>query len=115
MTAWKDVRDQLKGAAIEIDQRFLLGTPDQASEAIKTLLGLNDVEEARVHQAFLYDHPERTSNKRTADLDIGKMGWQQEQMECFRQICAETMASFGYSTDSGYFLPGFKANGLVWI
>lgn len=115
MTAWLNVRDQLKGAAIEIDQRLLLRSPDQASEAIATLLGLSDVEATRVHQAFLYDHPERTSNKRTADLDIGKMGWQQEQMECFRQACAEVMASFGYSTNASYFLSGSEANGLVRI
>ncbi len=115
MTAWLGVRDQLKGAAIEIDQRFLLESPDQASKAIKTLLGLTDVEATRIHQAFQYDHPERTSNKRAADLDIGKMGWQEEQMQCFRQTCAETMALFGYSTNSDYYLPGQGGNGLVLV
>lgn len=115
MTAWLGVRDKLKGAAIEIDQRFLNESPDKAAGAIKTLLGLTDVEATRLHQAFLYDHPERTSDKRSVDLDIGKMGWQAEQMECYQQTCAEVMASFGYSTDARYFLPGAKANGLVRI
>ena len=115
MTAWKDVRDQLKGAAIEIDQRFLLARPGQVSKAVKTLLGLSDVQAARVKQALQYDHPERTSDKLASDIDIEKMGWQPEQMQWFLQTCAETMTAFGYSTDAGYFLPGSEANGLVRV
>jgi hypothetical protein len=78
-------------------------------------LHLTDTEQERLGQAFRYDYPERTSTSRQADMDISSMGWQQAQIQDFERACAETMAVYGYSTDSKYYRPGDEANGLVWI
>ena len=115
MTGWFKVRSQLQGAAIEIDQRYLKDHPNEVAAAVQGLLHLTDTEQERLGQAFRYDYPERTSTSRQADMDISSMGWQQAQIQDFERACAETMAVYGYSTDSKYYRPGDEANGLVWI
>lgn len=115
MTAWLSVRAQLHGAAIEVDQRFLSGNPDNVSEALKRFLNLTDVEKDHIGQAFKYDHPERTSPDRRADLNISDLGWPNQDIRAFERYCAETMGIYGYSTDSSYYLPGQETGGLVWI
>ena len=115
MTAWLSVRDQLHGAAIEVDQKFLGGNPDKVSEALKHFLNLTDVERGHIEQAFKYDHPERTSPDRRADLDISSIGWNEQQMRDFKTHCADTMSKYSYSTDLHYYQLGHERNGLLWI
>ena len=115
MTAWLEVRNQLQGAAIELDQRFLKLNPDAAAEALKDLLSLTEDERRHLAQGFRYDHPERTSDNSCADLDILRLGWRMEQTEEFERQCSRAMEAFGYSTDSTYYRPGYEMNGLVWV
>ena len=115
MSAWKEVRSGLAGAAIEIDQDFLREKPRAAADAIKALLKLTDVEADRIRQTFEFDHPERTSVNQNAHKDISAMGWGAEEMITFEYICAGTMASYGYSTDAHYYDSGGERNGLIWV
>jgi hypothetical protein len=115
MAAWLSVRDQLHGAAIELDQKFLKEQPDVAAESISRLLQLTGNEKERLGQAFKYDYPERTSPNQPVAVDITSMGWQPEQIQDYEHFCAPVMEPYGYSTDVDYYLPGRESNGLIWI
>jgi hypothetical protein len=102
MTAWLSVRPALHGVALEIDQRFLLRSPEEVAEGIGSLLKLRDFETQRLGQALRFDYPERTSPNRSDPIDISELGWTDEQTLEFERVCAKTMIAYGYTTDSSY-------------
>jgi Sulfotransferase family len=115
MSAWLTVKNELRGAAIEIDQKFLKENPDATASAIQQLLNLTDVEAARLCQALKFDHPQRTSSNQGSTMEISKMGWGLTELLDFEEICGRAMASFGYSTDKNYYTPGFKESRLMSV
>lgn len=115
MEAWLQVRSQLRGAAVEIDQKFLRNEPELVGQRLAEFLSLTDAEEALLSQALRYDQPERTSPLRKEGYDLSQMGWGDTEQGYFAQYCAKLMPAFGYSTDGSYYLPGFENNGFVCV
>ena len=115
MSAWLTVKDELKEAAVEVDQKFLQENPDATASAIKKLLDLTDLEADRLRQAFRFDHPERTSIDRNSDKDIANMEWGEAQHAGYEAICVPIMRLYGYSSDAAYYASGYEENGLVWV
>ena len=61
MAAWLQVRPQLGGGAIEIDQDYLSAKPEGVASALRSFLGLTEVEARRFGQVLGNNRPERTS------------------------------------------------------
>ncbi len=114
MSAWLEVREQAKGAAIELDQTFVRDQPEAAAAAIARLAGLNDLERDRLGQALKLDRPERTSET-APNLDMTTLAWEPHQLDQFQEICSGTMEAYGYSLDARYYREGEEAAGLVWL
>jgi hypothetical protein len=114
MAAWLQVKPALRGAAVEIDQKFLSDEPELVGRQLAAFLSLTETEEARLSQSLRYDKPERTSVARAENYDLSQMDWGDAERGCFTQYCEELMPIFGYSTDSSYYLPGFEKNGFVY-
>jgi hypothetical protein len=115
MEAWLQVRSQLHGSAIEIDQKFLSEEPELVGDRVARFLSLTKIEEGRLTQALRYDMPERTSPNRPVDYDLSQMGWGDVENGYFAQYCEKPMRVFGYSTGTSYYLPSFEANGFVYV
>lgn len=115
MAAWRDVRESLHGAAIEIDQHFLCNEPAVTAGALQRLLNLSDVDAAHLTQAFSHDRPERTSDIAPTSCDISKMDWTPDARREFDVSCAGLMDIYGYSTDSRYYQSGSEINALMLV
>jgi hypothetical protein len=115
MAAWLVVREQLHGSAIELDESYLCDRPDQAAQSITDLLNLTETESARLTRFFSSNRIQSQPAKQRDELDIGGLGWRDEQVQDFEQLCAQSMNAYGYSTDSHYYLHGHEANGLVLV
>jgi len=115
MGAWAEVRSQLGGVAVEIDQKFLSEEPEVVSKRLAQFLSLTKREETLLSQALRYDHPQRTSPTRKEVCDISQMGWDEVEHNYFEKHCAEIMQTFGYSKNSSYYLSGSTADGFVYV
>jgi hypothetical protein len=115
MDGWLQVRAQLHGSAVEIDQKFLGEEPELIASRLKPFLSLSDTEEARLAQALRYDLPERTSASGRESLDIEEMGWGETERSDFAQYCESAMTAFGYSTTASYYLSGFETDGFIYL
>ncbi|HWB51432.1 MAG TPA: sulfotransferase [Stellaceae bacterium] len=114
MDGWLQVRDHLRGAAVEIDQKFLSEQPEIVSQRLAPFLSLTAVEEARLSQALRYDRPERTSAIHQEDCDLSQMGWGEHERGYFAQYCEKLLSAYGYSIDASYYLPDFDKSGFVY-
>jgi len=115
MSAWLEIRSQLVGSAIEIDQFFLHQHPAKAAGALKIFLTLTDEQTLRLRQAFEFDRPERTAATRAKAPSLGETGWSEDQVQFFTEICSPLMLEYGYGQGAEYFEPGAENNGLVWV
>jgi hypothetical protein len=115
MDGWLQIRSQLHGCAVEIDQKFLGEEPELVASRLRPFLSLSDTEEARFAQALRYDLPERTSASHRECHDIEEMGWDETERRCFSQYCERPMTAFGYSTTPSYYLSGFEADGFIYL
>ena len=115
MDGWLQVRSELHGCAVEIDQKFLAEEPEMVASRLKPFLSLSDSEEARLSQALRYDLPERTAISGRESPDIEQLGWGAQERNDFVQYCGRAMREFGYSTTASYYLPGFETEGFIYL
>jgi len=115
MQAWLSVREQLRGAAIEVDQMYLSGHPQDVAEQVSSFLGLDEVETRVMAQAFAHDWPQRTAASVDDVLELNTMGWVEPWIAEFERVCAPLMDQFGYTTDASYHRDGIDGGGLVVI
>ena len=113
MQAWLSVRDQLHGAAIEVDQMYLSHHPQEVADQLRSFLGLSDVETRVVTQAFAHDRPQRTAATVDDVMELAAMGWNDGWMAEFERVCRPVMDAYGYTADASYHRDGIDGGGLV--
>ncbi len=102
MLAWRDVRDSLNGAAIEVDQMFLARRPQAFAALISPFLGLRAVDRQNLELSFRLDQPERTGSSTHTVIQPRSLNWSQADWKCFERICGPLMDHFGYGRDDAY-------------
>jgi hypothetical protein len=96
MEAWLSVREQLAGAALELDQLDIARAPDQSTELLAGLLGLSATEQGRVAQMLRSERPQQTGAAIEDERGLEKMGWRPDWVSAFRELCGPMMAAYGY-------------------
>jgi hypothetical protein len=95
MQRWLNVRPQLHGEYIEVDQRELSSVPSDVGNRVAGLLGHGDPEKIGDYLATHF--PERTQTSDYARYSaIGDIGWDESQQQTFLSICGSTMVAYGY-------------------
>jgi hypothetical protein len=115
MWSWMNVRAQLAGSAIEVDQLLVARDPRRAAAAIGTFLALSDGETAHLEQAFSQDRPEQTSDTFGSVQDPGELPWSPEEMKVFESTCGSMMEAFGYDFGPRYYREGEEDRELVLV
>jgi hypothetical protein len=115
MRAWLNVRDRLRGAAIEVDQLYLGLYPDLAAERVSSFLGLDEVETRLLAQVFAHDRPQRTAATLDEVLDLASLGWHESWIAEFDRVCRPLMDEYGYTTDTTYHRDGIAGGGFALI
>jgi hypothetical protein len=113
MQAWLAVRDQLQGAAIEVDQMYLSRHPQDVAGQLRGFLDLTEVETRVVAQAFAHDRPQRTASSLDDVLELATIGWADPWIVEFERVCRPLMDEFGYTSDRSYHRDGIDGGGLV--
>lgn len=103
MTAWLDVRDELAGAALEVDHRRLVLDPGATVATIAEFLEMPPETLARLHSYLADTHPEQTDSNFGAVYTFSDLGLDEYEEQQMRTVCEPVMAAFGYSFDRSYF------------
>jgi Sulfotransferase family len=115
MEAWRAVRDNLTGRALELDQHFLARHQEQSAAAIGKILALAP-EQVNALAVMLSKHrPERTSADVLDISDLSSVPWDTAQRAIFDRVCGPTMAAYGYSFDKDYYAPGAEGRSCVMV
>lgn len=91
---WESVRTLLGGRFLEIDQLDMIRKTDSVAAAVAAAIGLEPTMEARFAEVLRSFRPERTSS--TDWTPLSETAWTTAQIEVFRRLCGESMASTGY-------------------
>ncbi|MGO9593466.1 MAG: sulfotransferase [Steroidobacteraceae bacterium] len=106
MTAWRLVREQLRGCAIEVDLLHLAQQPRAAGAQLGRFLGLDESEIDSVGQFFSSERPQRTGASLSCVVDPAEIDWDAAMWNTFKENCAESMHAFKYGFGSDYFQDG---------
>jgi hypothetical protein len=98
MTAWEEVREELKPVSLEVEQLELANHPEIIVGQLTTLLTLSADESERLLTSFINDRPERTTTEFAPTYTLDSVGWSNQQRETFLRICGGPMERFGYDT-----------------
>lgn len=112
MSSWLQVRHELKGMAIEVDQLAMAREPARVAKALGTFLGLEREETDRLITELESTRLEQTSADIAHTLDIAGVGWSNEEIKTFHDICGAAMQEYGYSKDKSYFLKDDGRHGV---
>ncbi len=104
MLSWLQIRHELKGMAIEIDQLAMAREPARVANALGTFLELEREETDRLIIQLGSTRIEQTSADISDTLDIAGIGWSNDEINTFHDICGTAMRKYGYSEDKSYFL-----------
>lgn len=105
MESWLAVRENLDGHYIEIDQREISLNPKLIAKKIGSFLNLNQEQTERINNIFSTNRPEFTGGSEAEQaIEISEAGWNDEQINFFRQHCGAVSKQFGYSEASSYYL-----------
>jgi hypothetical protein len=115
MDIWSQLKQDLSGVALEVDQKTLSDEPVLVANTLKQFLVLTEEETLRLEQSFKFQHPERTSVSSSSNKTLAQVGWSEDQREIFLDTCLVMMKSFGYSTDETYFEKERENEGLVLV
>lgn len=107
-TAWREISKKIPAARrLEIDQRSMAATPDDAVRALAKLLKLDRQQYKIAEETLRGKRPQQTepgSSDRVSSLS--SCGWTAEQIQIFRANCGDEMKRQGYSEDESYWLKG---------
>jgi Sulfotransferase family len=106
MKAWRVIREELGGSALELDQHFLAQHPKRSARAIGALLALAPAEIAELGRVLRRHQPERTTANVLDVSDAAALNWEPAQWAVFDRVCGPVMAAYGYSRDLSYYAAG---------
>ena len=110
MEAWTNVRSELTGSALELDQHFVATAPDRAAREIGRLLRLEPGQIGHLGSTLARHRPERTSKDPAAALDPATLGWSTANWTTFESVCGPWMDRYNYSRDGRYFSNAVREN-----
>jgi Sulfotransferase family len=115
MEAWRAVRTELAGRALELDQYYIARHPDRAAQGISALLSLAPKETEALAQVLRRHQPQRTGANVLDICDAHTMGWDAAQWASFERLCGRTMEAYGYARDKSYFADDAEARSCMMI
>jgi Sulfotransferase family len=102
MAGWRNVRKTVPGRFIEIDQRDLDNDRETVGISVGELLGLDPSEVAAFVNVLKSERPEATGPSTQAIGEVSELGWSEEQLGIFREVCGKEMEAYGYTYDESY-------------
>ncbi len=106
MELWDKFKENIpERQRIEIDQREMALDPQDVAEKLGKFLGLDSKQIRGISDVFTNERHEYTGGNEKVVKALGELGWSEEQLSIFRNICSPMNAKFGYSEDSNYYLP----------
>jgi hypothetical protein len=115
MMAWLEVREELSGVAIEVDQKILHENPGSIATVLQSFLSLSDVETSRLEESFRLDQPERTPGADDTPKSADNVNWSEEERKVFSDVCSIAMNKYNYSQDIKYFQNDSKNIGVYLL
>lgn len=112
MMAWLEVREELSGVAIEVDQKILYENPSSIATVLQSFLSLSDEETSRLEESFRFDQPERSHGVDDTPKSLDNVDWSEEERKIFSDVCSITMNKYNYSQDIKYFQNGSNNIGV---
>jgi hypothetical protein len=103
MSAWLAVREQLAGAALEIEHRNLVLDPGAVVAMIVKFLQVPDEPALLLQQFFGANRPEQTDEDFGAIYDFEQLGLAENEAKRMTATCGPLMDAYGYSYGKSYF------------
>ncbi len=103
LSAWLDVRDQLSGAAIEVDQLEMARENDKLAGKVSDFLTIPPNQAELLRQALASDHPEQTSSAVGISASLESLALPPDDLRELRIACDHVMSVFGYGYGTEYF------------
>lgn len=98
MSAWLEVRNQLRGASIELDQRDMAVQPERAACAIRKLLDLRGEVGRDIERILSSNRFQQTRAVQDAIyIGLDETGWSKNNRQIFLDVCMPMMQEYGYS------------------
>lgn len=105
MAGWRQVKPTVADRFVEIDQHTLLREPESIATQVGRLLDFTAAEVKAFADILCTKRPEATDLSDGTPPDISELGWSDEKIETFREVCGGEMEAYGYTYDSQYCLP----------
>jgi hypothetical protein len=105
METWMNVRAELAGRFLEIEQREMTRNPQQIALQVSEFLGLSLTQRHNLERFLRTAHPQQTVVERSAAPSLEELDWSDNDKQHFVDTCGSAMAKCGYSLDSSYYLP----------
>jgi hypothetical protein len=102
MSGWRNVRNSIPGRFLEVDQYDMATDPALTAESVSTLLQLDPKEAEGLRECLTGERPEATGVPQDIVGDVAELGWSDEDLNQFREICGPEMSAYGYTYDGRY-------------
>ena len=102
MSGWRNVRNSIPGRFLEVDQYDMATDPALTAERISSLLELVPKEAEGLRDCLSGEHPEATGVPQDIVGDVSELGWSDENLNQFREICGPEMSAYDYTYDGHY-------------
>ena len=104
MQSWLDIRDDLAGSFIEVEQREIALNPNEVAALLVHFLGLEETHTSSISSVFTINRPQSTGEiESSLAISIDETGWTNQQIQIFREICGDVSAQLGYGESSAYY------------
>jgi hypothetical protein len=104
MQAWLDVRDKIKGRAIEVEQFEMIRDRKRVAMRLAEFLQFSPNQAEKLEAALREFRPEQTKALDIVPLSLAGVDWSQDEKEFFVNDCGAIMKQYGYSLDTSYYL-----------
>jgi len=105
MKRWQYVRAELpKGSWIEIEQRETGLNPEKVGEELGAFLALDEKQIAAMKKFLKTERYEFSGGDEKNTKGLNDMGWTEEELKVFKELCSPLNVVYGYSEDSSYYL-----------
>jgi hypothetical protein len=102
MSGWRNVRSSITGRFLEVDQYDMATDPALTAERVSALLQLDPKEAEGLRDCLSGERPEATGVPQDIVGDVAELGWSDEDLNQFREICGPEMSAYGYTYDGRY-------------
>ena len=105
MIAWRNLKHRIpENQRIEIDQHDMGLDPKGTAEKIGTLLSLGLEEIKQIVDALSGERIEYTGGNEKEVKALDELSWTTDQIELYKNICADVNRESGYSDGANYYL-----------